>query len=372
MQIRRINTEHRGDVQRYVDFPFQLYRDCPQWVPPLVSSVEHALNRRRHPFYRHSTASFFVAESEGQTLGRIAVMHNRNYNSYRQANVAFFGYFEVVQDIQVARALLEAALDWARAQDMDAIIGPKGLIGSDTGGVLVDGFEHRPAMGVPYNFPYYDAFIRDSGFGKDTDYVSGYLSGDHQLPHRFYRIADRVKARSGFRVKTFRSRREIRRWVPRIIAAHREAFSHTHTYYPPTDGEVALIFDTLISVVDPRLAKIVMKDEKIVGFILAYHDVSAALQKTQGRLWPFGWYALWRERKRTTWVNVNGLGILPAYRGLGGNALLYTELLKAIKACGFEHIDLVQVEEGNHKSLAEMKAIGVKWYKRHRGYKRTL
>jgi hypothetical protein len=89
MQIRKINTEQKRDVQQYVDFPFRLYRDCPQWVPSLVSSVEQTLNRRKHPFYRHSTASFFVAESEGQTLGRIAVLGNRNYNSYRQTNVAF-------------------------------------------------------------------------------------------------------------------------------------------------------------------------------------------------------------------------------------------------------------------------------------------
>jgi len=181
-----------------------------------------------------------------------------------------------------------------------------------------------------------------------------------------------VKARSGFRIKTFRSKREMRQWVPRVLKAHREAFSQTHTYYPPTDKEVALIFDTLIGVVDPRLAKLVIKDEKIVGFILAYHDVSAALQKIKGRLWPFGWYAVLRERKRTQWANINGVGILPAHQGLGGNAVLYTELAKTLRAFNFEHIDVVQVEEGNLKSLADMRAIGVKWYKRHRGYKRAL
>ena len=372
MQVRRIDTERKRDVQQFVGFPFRLYEDCSQWVPPLVSGVKHALNRRKHPFYRHSTADFLVAEGEGQTLGRIAVMHNRNYNAYRKTHVAFFGYFEVVEDIQVARALFEAAFDWARAQGLNAITGPKGIIGSDTGGVLVEGFEHRPAMGVPYNFPYYDTFIEDSGFEKDTDYFSGYLSGDHQLPERFYRIAEKAKARSGFWVKTFSSKREIRRWMPRVLEAHQEAFSQTHTYYPPTAEEITLIFDTLVSVVDPRLVKLVMQGEKIVGFLLAYHDVSAALQKAKGHLWPLGWYAILRERKRTRWVNINGLGVLPACQGLGANTILYTELAKTVKGFGFEHLDIVQAEEGNLESLADMKAIGVKWYKTHRSYERAL
>lgn len=372
MRVRKIDTEQKRDVQQFVGFPFQLYRDCPQWVPPWISSVKNNLNRHQNPFYRHSMADFFLAESEGQTLGRVAAIHNRRYNEYHGAKTAFFGYFDVVEDVEAAHALFDAVADWARAQGLDEILGPRGIMGSDTGGVLVEGFEHRAAMGVPYNFPYYDGFIRDSGFEKDTDYLSGYLGGDYQLPERLHRIAERAKARRGFWVKTFESKREMRQWAPRVVEAHHEAFSQNHTFYPPSAEEIAIIMDLIITIADRRLIKLVMKDERIVGFVFAYPDLSAGLQKAKGRLWPFGWFYILRERKRTRWVNINGLGVLPAHRGLGSNAILYTELEKALRACDFEHADLIQAEEGNYKSLADMEALGVKWYKRHRGYRRTL
>lgn len=372
MQIRRIDTEQKRDVKQFVAFPFELYRDCALWVPPLVSSVKNELNRRKHPFYHYSTAGFFVAESEGQTVGRIAVMHNRNYNEYRKAKAAFFGYFEVAEDIEIARALFDAAFDWARAEGLEEIIGPKGLSGIEGGSVLVEGFEYPPAMGVPYNFPYYDTFIKDSGFDKDTDYLSGYLDGDYQLPERFFEIAEKVKARSGFWIKAFRSRREMRQWVPRVIRVHQEAFSQNYTFYPPTDEEIALIVDLLIKIADLRLVKFVMKDEKIVGFIFAYPDLSDGLRKVEGRLWPFGWYTLLQERKRSRRINLNGLGLLPGYRGLGANAVLYTELYNTLRPLDFEHIEAIQVEEGNSKSLAEFETAGVNLYKRHRSYRRAL
>jgi GNAT superfamily N-acetyltransferase len=115
-----------------------------------------------------------------------------------------------------------------------------------------------------------------------------------------------------------------------------------------------------------------MKDEELIGFIISYYDLSAALQRSRGRLWPFGWYWLLTERRRTKWANVNGAGLLPEYQGLGANVLLYTELAKTIKEYGFEYADLVQVNEVNRASMADMEAVGVKWYKRHRAYIKNL
>jgi len=372
VRVHKLDIEKKRDVNRFVNFVFELYRDCPQWVPPLVSAAKNDLDRRKHPFYSHSTADFFVAESDGQTLGRIAVMKNRHHNGYHQTKVAFFGYFEVVEDVEVARALFDAAFEWAWTQGLGEIIGPRGLIGTEGGGVLVDGFEHRPALGVPYNYPYYDAFIKDAGFEKETDYFSGFISRGHELPERFYRIAEKVKSRRGFWIKAFRTKREMRQWVPRVVKVHRETFGENHTFYPPTDQEIARIADTLISIADPRLIKLVMQKERIAGFLFVYPDVSAALQKVRGRLWPWGWYELLREQKRTRWANANGLGVLPAYQGLGVNAVLYTELANTLQGSHFDCLDLVQVEEGNFKSLSEMKTIGAKWYKRHRSYRRAL
>jgi hypothetical protein len=138
----------------------------------------------------------------------------------------------------VARvAAAQTAKEWtAGPTGWTPFIGPRGVIGID-GSVLVDGFEHRPAIGIPWNYPYYDAFIKDSGFEKDTDYLSGYARGDHEIPPRLYDIAARVKEKRGFWIKTFQSRAEIREWIPRALEIHRQAMSGLHTYFPPTEAE---------------------------------------------------------------------------------------------------------------------------------------
>lgn len=372
MRVRKIDPDWKRDVEQFVHFPFELYRDCPQWVPLPLSSAKFELNRHRHPYYRHSSADFFVAEGDGQTTGRISVMHNRRYNRYRRIRAAFFGHFEAVEDPEVARRLFKTAFSWAYARGLYEMIGPRGLTGIEGGSVLVEGFDYPAAMAIPYNLAYYDALIRDSGFGKDTDYLSGYLNGGTEASARIRRIADKVKRRRGFTIKTFRSRRELRRWVPRLLDVHRQAFSQNHTYVPPTEAETAMMVATLLRIADPRLVKVVLQEEEIVGFVFVYQDLARGLQRAQGRIWPFGWFHLLRERYRTKRFNGNGIGLLPAYRGLGANAVLYAEVSRTMNAVGYEHLELVQVEEGNHKSLADMEALGVHWYKRHRSYRRML
>lgn len=372
MHIRIIDTYHPNDVDKFIHLPFNLYKDNKQWVPPLISSAKKILNRDKHPFYTHSEADFFLAEDDGNIVGRLAVMENRNFNNYRKANAAFFGFFEVIEDFEVAQALFSAAFEWAKARGLDQIVGPRGMNPTEATGMLVEGFEYRPAMNIPYNFPYYDGYAKGVGFKKDTDHLSGYLSGDYELPERIMRIAERIKQRRGMWIKNFKDKDEIRQWVPRVFEVYSTAFSNSHTFFPPTEEEKTMIAETIIEITDPGLVKGVMKNEELIGFIISYYDLSAALQRCGGRLWPFGWYWLLTERRRTKWANINGTGLLPEYQGLGANVLLYTELAKTIKDYGFESADLVQVNEVNRASMADMEAVGVKWYKRHRAYIRDL
>jgi hypothetical protein len=372
MRVRKLDTTRARHVRQFINFPFELYRDCPEWVPPILLEMKLILNRKKHPFYHHSAAEFFLAESEGQTLGRITVIDNRNYNSYHGHKNGFFYFFEAVEDYQVSQALFGAACDWAQNRGLEDLVGPKGFLQGDGMGILVEGFDHRPAIGIPYNYPYYDALLRDSGFEKETDFASGYLRGDHKLPQRFYDIAEKVKARRDFSIKSFTSQREMRRWIQRVGKVYNETFTENWEYCPLTEEEMGVVADRLLAISDPRLMKLVMKGDDIAGFVFAFPDISAAIQKTRGRVWPLGWILLMREFKRTKWANLNGLGLLEKYRGVGANSVLYTELAKSVHDFGFEHTDVVQVEERNAKSLAEMAAIGVEWYKRHRIYRRTL
>lgn len=372
MKIRKLDTERRRDVLQFIALPFELYRGCPQWVPPFRAEMVLALDRRRYPYHQHSPADFYVVESEGETLGRVAVAYNKNHNHHHGTRDAFFYYFDTVDDRQVSDALFQEAFGWARAQGADRMIGPKGLLQVDGLGLLVEGYEHRPAMGIPYNWPYYDALLREAGFEKETDYLSGYLRGDHQLDPRFDAVAAKVLDRRGLRIKSFTSEKELRRWIGPIGEVYNGSFTGNWEYCPVNADEMRIIGARLLAISNPRLIKLVMQGEAIIGFLFAFPDISAALQRTKGRLWPFGWLCLLREFKATRWVNFNGTGLLPEHRGVGANAILYTEMAKTVREFGLEHADVVQVEERNGKSLGDMTAIGVQWYKRHRVYRRML
>lgn len=373
MRIRKIDTSNRHDVRKFVQFPNQLYKDNPYFCPQLESGARGALDRSRHPFYKHSSADFFLAESEGDVIGRIAAVHNTHHNEYRKVRTAFFWSFDAVDDFQVAQGLFEAVFAWARAQGRENVLGPRGLIGSDASGVLVEGFDQRAVMGVPYNHPYYDAFIKKMGFEKLTDHWSGYRPAKLGVPERVLAIAEKIRERRGYEIKSFSSKEEMRSWAPRVLAVHEEAFAGSHEWHPNTPGEIEDVVDSLISVADPRLIKLVVKDEKVIGFAFVYPDLSDATRRQRGRLHPLAILDLSRESKRTKWLIANGVGMLPAYQNMGGNAVLYSAMLKTILEIGqYEHIDVVEVNEINFASRSDMESLGVKWVKKHRSYKRSL
>jgi len=374
MRVRKIDTTRLRDVRAFIRFPFELYQACPQWVPPLRPDMRAALNKKRYPFYRHSEADFFVAESEGQVLGRITALDNRRYNDYHGSKVAFFYHLELVEDEQVAQALFGVAFAWARERGLDTVVGPKGLLRGDAHGILVNGFEHRPSVGVPYNYAYYDRLIQGCGLVKYLDYDSAYLSRQQGLPPRVEAIAERVKERRGIEIKVLSSKAELRAAAPLIRRVYEQAFVQVPDYYPITEEDIEAMIDRMAAIADPSLIKMVTKGGEPIGFLIAYPDVAAAVQRIKGRLWPLGWLQVLLEARRTEWVTFNGVGVIPAYQGAGINAVLYTELAKTVlsERFNFQHGDAVQAAETNAGSIGDGNAFGVEWYKTHRVYRAEL
>jgi hypothetical protein len=374
MHIHRLDPAERRDVRRYIEFPFRLYRENTLWVPPFVAEIRAQLDPDRHPFYEHSEAAFFLAFEGDEVVGRIAVLDNARYNRHKGERTAFFYHFDIVNDRAVSRALFDAAFDWARGRGLDLMWGPKGFIAADGQGLLVEGFEHRPALGIPYNYAYYSELLEDAGFEKQLDFISCYMDRDMTvLPSRFLEVADKIKRRRGFRTVRFRTKAELRAMVARVAAAYNSAFVEVQGYVPITEAEAKAISDRILAVADPALITLLMKEDEIVGFVLAYPDLSAAIQRCRGRMWPTGWYHLWREFRRTRWLNFNGAAILEPHRGLGGNALMYAELYHTlIGRTQYQYADLVQVQETNTRMIQELHALEVKPYKKHRIYRRPV
>jgi len=373
--IEKVDTSNKAQVKRFVDLPYQLYKGCPQWVPPLFVDAYLPLNRKKHPFFSHSEADFFLAVRDGKDVGRICAGVNIPFNEYHKTKKAQFSFFESVDDQSVADALFASVFDWARARGMEALIGPKGLSPFDGYGIQVFGFEHRQMMTMMnYNYAYYPKLVEALGFEKEVDFVSCYLPSEaFKIPERVERIAKRVLERGNLWVKKFKNKRELVAWAPRIGAAYNKAFIHNWEYYPFSQGDIQYAVDNIFLVADPRLIKIIMHGEEIVGFLFAFPDVSAALQRAKGKLLPFGLPDLLLEMKRTKTISGNGMGILPEFQGMGGNALLYYEMANTgLSFKQFEHVEMTQVAETTKQMRADLKNLNGVEYKNHRVYRRAV
>lgn len=375
MQIVQIDLHNQRQVREFMRLPFRIYQDDPLWVPPLEMEVRKLLDPAKHPFYRYSQAAFFLAYgSKAEPVGRIAAIDNRRYNEFFRSKTAFFYWFECENDPVAAAALFDAAFAWARSRSLNRIIGPRGFTALDGRGVLVEGFEYRPAFGIAYNPRYYPALIEASGFRPHHDYLSGYLRRETAVfPERVTELAERVTARRGLRIVNFKSRRELRVLILHLEKLYNASLGGVRDNIPIDQDDVAAMANMLLSFADPELIKLVMKGKDVVGFILAYPDISRALQKTRGRLFPFGWLVMLRELRRTEYVDLNGIGLKEEYRGLGGSAILACEIAKTLLGkLQYKVADFVQVDTTNENMLREIANFGVDFCKRHRVYARDL
>jgi GNAT superfamily N-acetyltransferase len=374
LTIGQINLRDKGQVRRFVDIPYRLYRHHPQWVPPLRPDVELMLNKEKHPFYEHSDADFFIAVRDGRAVGRVAALVNRRFNDYHHTRQAQFYLFECEEDQEAADALFEQVFAWARAHGLNKVVGPKGFGALDGYGLLVEGFEHRQMMTMMnYNHRYYPRLVENLGFRKEVDFISCYLGAEaFNLPERVHSIAERVQKRGTLQVKRFTDKAELKAWADRIGRAYNAAFVNNWEYYPLTAREIKFILDNILVIADPKLIKVITHDDQAVGFLFGFHDVSAGLQRARGRLLPFGLLNIFWELRRTKWVALNGAGILPEFQGRGCNALLYAEMEKTIKDFGFEHADLTQVADTAVQMRSDLVNLGGKLYKTHRVYARDL
>jgi hypothetical protein len=374
INIDVIDTSSKAQVKRFTRLPFRLYKNTPQWVPPIRIDHEAQLDKQKHPFYEHSQGEFFIAHSGGEDVGRIAVFENQTFNQYHDSRQAQFYFFESVEDPAVAEALFSRAFDWARDRSLDTLIGPKGLGALDGYGMLVEGFEHRQMMTMMnYNPAYYPPMLEALGFQKEVDFVSCYVNTQtFQLPERVRSIARRVEERGILRVQRFKDKRHLLSWAGRIGEAYNKAFVNNWEYYPLTEREIKFVVDNIMTVADPKLIKVIVHGEEVVGFLFGFADISPAIQRSRGRLLPFGLVDMLLEMRRTPWISLNGAGILPEFQGRGGNALMYAEMLATITGYNFKHGEMTQVAETASTMRADLINLGGIPYKNHRVFRKPL
>ena len=314
--VEIIPVETKGQRKQFVEFHYQLYEGTPQWVPPMKADIYTMLNKQKHPFYEHSDSDFFLAMRDGKVVGRVSALENKLFNKHHNTRDAEFYLFDCINDQEVADALLNKVVEWAKARGLNRLIGPKGYGPLDGYGIQIEGFEHRQMMNMMnYSFPYYRDLVEHYGFEKEVDFVSSYVVPlDFKLPEKVQKAVEIAKRRNVLRIKTFKNKREIKQWVGKLRTAYNQAFVNNWEYYPLTEKELDYVVGNALILVLPRLLKFIVNDkDDVVGFVLPFPDISAAMQKNKGNLGPIEILRLLLEMKKTDWIDFNGIGILPEY-----------------------------------------------------------
>ncbi len=374
--LAQSDVQKKGWFRReFVEFPKRLYRKCPQWVPWFDVDVRMVL-KRSHPYFEHARCETFLAvlggKKKDEVVGRIAVFRNENYIREHGRECAHFYFLDFIDDTSVAQALLDRAVEWAGKQGCTSLEGPLLYGGTSGSGILIHGYEHRAAMNMMlYNFPYYVPAVAEYGFEKLVDLCSFRIDPrEFRVPEKIARFAEIVEKRGRFKVLRFRNRADVKKKAPEIADLFNVTLGDHPEDYPLSDKELEQLQKDLLLVADPKLVKILACEDRIVGFCIAFPDLTEAMQKNQGRLSPLRIIRLLREKKLTSRLLVNGMAILPEYQKLGGNAFLYTELTRTVHEGGrFEFAEMVQVAETTEMMLKDLERLGSIPYKRHRMFK---
>jgi len=374
INIEQVDLTNKKAVNEFVQFQYDLYNGVPQFCPPFYADIKLMMDKKKHPFYERSDADFFVARQDGNIVGRIAAMENKPYNEYHQVKKAQFYLFDAVNDQEVANKLFERLFEWARQRGLKQVVGPKGFGAFDGYGIQTEGFEHHQMMiMMNYNFPYYVDLVENLGFETEVDFMSCYLPVESFIiPERVTQVAQKVIERGTFKVLNFKNKAEIRKIAPQIGKAYNDSFINNWEYYPLSEGEVEKLLKDLLSLINPKLIKLITHNDQIVGFLLGFPDITSALQRAKGRITPWGIIDILITMKTTKWISLNGAGVLPEYHGRGGNALMYYEMGKTLRDFGYVHGELTQVANTAVQMRQDMLKAGGQPYKNHRVYHKDI
>jgi GNAT superfamily N-acetyltransferase len=375
VSIRPVRT--RRELKRFVKVPFGLHRDREQWVPPLIFERMQFLDRGKNPWFEHGEAEYFLAERDGEPVGRVSAHLDRRWDEYQGGHDAMFGFFEAAEDPEVVRALLDAATEWAAGKGRERILGPMDFTTNDELGVLIEGFERQPMILQPWHPPYYRELIEAEGFGKAIDLLMwqlrmGELKEGERFDPSIHAAAEKALNDEGITIRNMR-KREMAAEVARFMDVYNEAWGDNWGFVPITDAEVDFQAKNLKQVLSEEWTFMAEKDGEVVGAALTLPDVNQVLKGMKGRLLPTGWAKFLFGRGKVDAVRVFALGVKHDYRHTGVAAGLYLEHIKlAAQPDKIHWGEMGWILETNEPMNRAMEGMGGKVVKRYRLFERAL
>ena len=371
LDVRPVASKRELDT--FIKLPWRLYRNEPNWVPPLLFDRKRFLDRSRNPFFKHAEVEFFLAWRGDQPVGRITAQIDRNFNEFQHHEWGMFGFFECENDPEAAAALLSAAADWLAARGRDRMVGPMDFTTNDECGVLIEGYDRLPTVLTNWHHPYYPGLIEGAGLTKAMDLYMWSLDVTQRahVHPAIWKVAAEVESKYGITVRNMR-KKDMEAEIGRFLEVYNAAWERNWGFVPLTEEEVRHYAKDLKQILDENWAFIAEKDGEPVGAALTLPDYNQVFKRLNGRLLPFGWAKfLWYKRKIDR-VRVFALGVKPEYQHTGVGAKLYEMHWEAGERTRQGRGETGWTLESNKPMNRAMERMGGQIVRRYRVYERLL
>lgn len=376
LQIKTVTS--KKEIKAFIQFGIDLYKGNPYFCPPLILDELNNFNPQKNPAHEICDHILFIALQDGQIVGRIAGIINYKANEHWNNQRLRFGWFDFIDDQKISKALLEAVAAWGKAKGMTEMNGPVGFTDFDHQGLLLEGFEYNSPMASLYNYPYYEKHFEAFGLTKEIDWIEYRLTMPEDVPPRMNRIAKIVMEKSHLTIDKVKSIKELKKHYPNYeyLDVIDQAYQSLYNYQPLTDKQKVYYSKIYFPLLNFDFVTIVINEAKeIVGVALGMPDISDALRKCNGRLFPFGWFRLLKALKvKKNMGNYDMLliAVRPDYQNKGVNSLFFYDQSKYYPQYGAKYADTTSILETNNKNQANWEEYEKIQHKRRRAYIKSL
>ena len=360
---------NRREKKQFLHLPWSLYRDDPNWIPPLRMNQKELVGYARHPFYDNAEGQTFLAIADGKPAGRLLALVNRAHNERYRENRGFFGFFECIEDQEVASGLFDAAREWLAERGMQSIRGPANPSLNYECGLLVDSFDSPPTFMMTYNPPFYADLIEGYGFRKVEDMYAfyGHMDMIDTLDSKLQYIIEGAKERFDVKMRTLNKRR-FREEVRMFLDIYNRSLLGTWGFVPLAASEIEHMSASLRWLIIPELTTVAEVEGKQVAAVFGLLDYNHVIRQMDGRLFPLGFLTLLSKRRTITKARIMAANVLPEFQKWGLGLLLLDELLPYSLKWGLQEVEFSWVLESNHLSRASLERGGAILQKTYRMY----
>ncbi|MCX7861532.1 MAG: N-acetyltransferase [Bacteroidales bacterium] len=352
MSIQIYEIQNRKDLNKFISFQFELYKNNPYWCPPLFKSEMDTL-QWGSPSFDFCQARYFMAYRNNKIVGRVAAIVNHKANEIWNEQRIRFGWIDFIDDLEVSAALISQVEQWGKELGLNEIHGPLGFTDMDNEGMLIEGFNEMSNVFSIYNYPYYVTHMEKLGFRKDADWVQNIFTIPKEIHPLVSRIAQIAKEKHQLRVLSVTSKKELLLYGKKMFHTLNNCFRQLYGFVPLSERQIQSYIDQYFGFVNPQFIALVLNPRNdVVAFGISMPSLTKALQKANGKIFPWGWWHLLKALNEREIIEMYLVGTLPEYQTKGAIALVFEHLMNAYIRAGFKYaISGPQLEE-NIKALS--------------------